>query len=714
MPDTERGAAAPPAPAEPGRPGAVAAPARDRAAARRAPILDLGVSVDREETQPGGPTLGEVLVGGAVLLVGLVAWAGLGLASAGRWSLPAALGLALAGAALITVVVLRVRPRPRLVVDRTELIGLALLTILASIVLFPGAPYGIGDKDPGTYISHGISIARTGSEAIADPVLDRSKVPGFQPASPGARLPGLWYKAGGTEVTVQFYHLWPAALAAAWKLGGRALLVNLNPLLTLLAVLAFALAVRRAFGRLTGAVAGVLLTLNMLQVWQGRYQSAEMLTQALVMTALLGIMVALRTGWRPAAGVAGLLLGLAWLARGDSLLLVLIAVGVGAVLIVLGRFDQRAGWFGIGLAVVTPHALLQAYGTARQYTLANHVPGLPVVLGLIAGTLVTAVVLRATGRPLWNRLNGLIEARRTQVVIGALVVLAAGAALTIGFLRPVLFGPAYFNYHGNLIRSYDEQTMRRLSWFLTLPGFGLAGLGLALVALRRWGAAAWAAVLPVLLVFPVYATAAENSSRLMWWNRRFVPVVLPGIVTLIAVALVAGLLWKGLQRAAWLTWPVRAASGLLALALVVVFAAQSLPLRGHREFAGSFEVGDRIVATSGGRPGVYLFGRTTTGRSLDPIDFAVPVWLQHGATAVLLRPKPSPAYVQAYVKAFAGRPVFLVTDGPARPAGYESVRMTLADHITAALPMWDESDERRPAGSHREPVDLSVWRVEGS
>jgi hypothetical protein len=709
-----------PAPADPRvLPHGPVVHAPPRVRARRVPAaVRLGPV---EPGQPAGPTLGEALVLGAVLVVALVAWAGLALAQVSFWSLPAVLAAAAAGLALAAVAVVVVRPRTRLVVDRRELAALAVLAVVAGIMLFPGATYGIGDKDPGTYVSHGISIARTGSTRVADPVLDRTRVSGFQPSSPGARLPGLWYQSPDDgQVTVQFYHLWPSALAAAWSIGGRAALVNLNPLLGVLAILAAALAARRAFNPAAGALAGVLLALNMLQVWQAKYQSAEIITQAFLLAALLAFLVAVRTGWRPAAGLAGLLVGIAWLARGDTLLLVLIAAAVGCALIVLRRGGRTAAWFAGGLALVTPHALLQAYGTAAEYTLANGIPPLPVTGGLVAGGLLGALVLRSAARPLWARLDGLLGDRTAQRWAGLAVTALAGLLLVIGFLRPWLFGVAWFNYNGVLTRSYDEQTMRRLSWFFTLPGIGLALLGVAVVTLRRWRAAAWAVVLPVLLVFPVYAVAAENSSRLMWWNRRFVPVVVPGLLILIAVALVALLTWDGTLpwlrgRAAALARRarpgVRVLGGVLALFLVVSFAVQSVPLRGHREYDGSFEVGDRIAAVAGGRQGVFLFGR---GPGVSPTVFAVPVWLQHGQVAVLLRVKPSPAYVRAYARGFAGSPVFLVVQGGERPAGYEEIGLRRVERITTALPMWDESDTVRPAGAHDVPVDLSVWLVEGT
>ena len=44
---------------------------------------------------------------------------------------------------------------------------------------------------------------------------------------------------------------------------------------------------------------------------------------------------------------------------------------------------------------------------------------------------------------------------------------------------------------GQRVRTFDELNLRRLSWFVTLPGFALFLAGVAVVALRRWRASAW-------------------------------------------------------------------------------------------------------------------------------------------------------------------------------------------------------------------------------
>ncbi len=665
------------------------------------------VSAAVPESRPSIVYGSEIVVGALIVGVGLLSWAGLALAHLSHYSLAGALGLAIAGCVTLLLVAWRAGGRPRLALDPAGLALTAGLTLVAGLLFFPGFPYGTGDKDPGVYVEHGIAIARTGSYALDDPTLDRSRIPSVTRYSPGARFPGIWINdAAAHRIVPQFYHLWPALLASAFRLGGFTGLANVAPLAALLAVLALALLVRRAFeaaGRsmalLAGSLAGLLLATNMLEVWQAKYQTTESFTQALIAGALLGIAIAIRTGWRPAAGIAGLLLGLSFLARPDSLLLLLIAVAAGYVLLVVRRFDQRATWFFAGLAVVLPHALLQAYSLARIYSMAN---GLPTA-GKLAAVVAVPVALAVAIRPLLPRLGGtaveLAQHPRVQRGCGLALALVAGCLLAVGMLRPRLFGAAFMNYNGRIIRSYSEQAMRRLSWFLTLPG--------ALV---------WTAVLPVALL-PVYAFDARNSSRLMWWGRRFVPVVLPGMMVLIAIVLAAGLVWAG--RSGRLRWALRLAAGGLTVFLLAVFLSQSLPLRRHHEFAGSFEITRQVARAAGNRQGVFLWA--SAGYMGPPSLFGSPVWLQEGQISAMIGdrarragPADPAAYVRSFVRGFPGQPVFIVGQGEARPAGLDSLQLTAVDHINQKLPMWQESDTQRPSHAGSWAVDLSVWKVDGT
>jgi hypothetical protein len=681
----------------------------------RRPLLASWQAAADSTPAPGRETSAGVTVGAgecavvaAIVLVALVAWAGLALAHAGRFSLAAVAVVAGTAAALVAVVLARSAGRPRLVLSWPELAMLAVLGLVAAFLFLPGFPYGVGDKDPGMYVSHGMFIARTGSYALDDPVLDQARIPAVQLASPGARFAGVWIRDAGAHRDVpQFYHLFSAVLATAYRAGRLGGLININPVLGVLAVLAAAAAVRRCFGLLAGTLAGLLLATNMPEVWQAKYQTTEILTQMLLLGSLLAVVVVLETGWRPPAGLAGLLLGVSFLARPDMLLLILLVIGIGCLLVILGRFDARAAWFAAGLAVTLPHSLLQAYDFARPYTMAVFMPSLGKIGALLAVLLVGTVGLRLLLR---SRADALVRAvldRKTQVVAGLAVVGVAAVLLAVGFLRPRLFAPTYWVDVGQHVRTFDEVNLRRLSWFVTLPGFALFLAGVAVVALRRWRASAWALILPVLVFFPLYGARAINAARLMFWVRRYVPIVIPGVVIAIAVAL--ALAWGVTGR---LRLPAHIASAVLTVFLIVVFAGQSLPLRHHREFLGSFQIVERVARVAGARQGVFLWEWPKSCCAAPATLFASPVWLQQAQVSALLPSAgPSGKYVESFVRGFPGQPVFVVVAGDKAPQGYGPLTFQRADYITGHMPVWQESVMTRPTRQLMMPVAFSVWRV---
>ncbi|MCU1589045.1 MAG: hypothetical protein JWP11_301 [Frankiales bacterium] len=663
----------------------------------------------------------DVLAGGAVLVVALVAWASLALAHLGRHSLPAVLGLSAVALLLVALVVVRAsRGRVRLRGDRAGVVTALACAAVAAALTFPGFSYGVADKDPGGYVSHAVEIAHSGDYAFTDPLL-HDKIP-VQLTSPGARFAGVWVRDTDTgQIVPQFYHLWPALLATSYEADGFDGVRFAVPLMGVLAVLCMVALLRRVgtalAGRTAGLVAagagGLLLATNMLEVWQSRFPTTEVLAESLYLAALLGIVVALQTRWRPAAGLAGLFVGIGWLNRPDGLLIVLLAAGIGAALIATRRWDARATWFAVGTGVVVPHAVLQAYDLAHNYSLANKIPSLPKVVALLAALVVVALVLRLLARRPLDALVAGIERPRPQLVIGVLVCAGVLLLLALGFLRPRLFGPDYLAYNGRAIRSYDEQILRRLSWFFTLPGFAVMGLGLVAATLRRWRASVWAVVIPTLAFGLVYCYTARNSSRLLWWSRRYVPTVLPGIVMLMALAIAVA--WVARIRGRHL---LRIPAVLAAVALVAVFLSQSLPLRGHDEWKGSFALTQQISDLSGGSAGIYLWEpQGEQGCCAGPTAlFATPLWLQHDKLSALLPVDHNArmGILQLYAKKFPGRPIFVVGDQPEVPEGVDPATVQPVMTKQVELPMWDESDTRRPAAAHQVQVDIAVWRVRGT
>ena len=332
---------------------------------------------------PASLTLPEVIVGSVVLIIAVLAWMSLLLLDNHVGTFVATCVTAVGALLIILVVALWSKPRPAIRTDPWTLVVLAVLAVIGGFLFFPGDSYGITDKDPGGYVELGASFAHHHSSTFSSDLIQH-----FPAIARYVDFPGIWRNADGL-VYGQFYHLWPALLAMANHVGGLQLEVQVAPFVGVLSVCAFALLLRRAVpGRASlpaAAIGGLLLEVNMMEVWQAKYPSTEIFAQLIFVTMLLALCISLETGWRPAAGASGLLLGIGWLERPDMVVIVALAAGAGAVLVVLRRFNAQAWWFAGGLVVVLPHALWQAYAGAALYSSVNQVPKLKtLVVGAVA------------------------------------------------------------------------------------------------------------------------------------------------------------------------------------------------------------------------------------------------------------------------------------------------------------------------------------------
>jgi hypothetical protein len=658
--------------------------------------------------EPGAVTVAEVVVLGLAAPVGLLATVALASAHLGVFGLaPVLVVTAVLAVGLGWLARSRFAARPRVALDLTGLLPVAAGGALALVLFLPGFHYAAGGADPGVYVMHAIAIARDSSTWIHDPLLAAGDLP-VQVAGPGARFPGIWISDAATgTIFPQFYHLWPALLATSYAAGGYAALVATTPLLGALAVALTAAAARRIAGPVAGWAAALLLATNMMEVWQAKYPTTEILAQVLFTGALLGVLVAIQTGWRWPALVGGLLVGMGYLARPDGVLLVLFAVGVLAVLWVLRRFDARAGWFAAGLAAILPYAFWQAYGPAGLYTRSNGVPGLAVMVGLIVACAGGALLLRRPLAGVAERVTALLADERARRRAGVLVTLVAVGLFGLARLRGRLFGPDYVPYGPRVIRSFDEMNLQRLSWFFTWPGMLLMLAGIGVVALRRrWSPSAWVVTVPTVGLLAFYVWHARNSPYFMWVGRRFIPSVVPGMVLLIALALAA--LWA---------WKVRGRLGVALAVLLVAFVggvqlSQSLPLRGHDELGGSYQVTRSVAALSGDRTGVFLWAPVAACCTQPSTLFAPTVWLIGDQDSVLVPsgPRAGP-YVQRYARAFPDRPLFLVY--PADTALPRLPRLTTvpAARFAGTLSRWEQSSDARPSHEEQIRYDFTVYRV---
>ncbi|HEU4676726.1 MAG TPA: hypothetical protein VFS29_12095, partial [Motilibacteraceae bacterium] len=542
--------------------------------------------------------------------VALAAWIALAwpLAALG-WArpLPAALLAvpALAGAVAVGRLVRRPdvgavapSPAPRWAVPAT----LAVSTVWGVLAAVLHAEQVVLRRDPGSYALIGRWLARTGGLRVPDALAAvGGPAPDVTAASPA------FYADGSGGLVPQFLvgqHLLDAA--GSWLGGWTGLLVAPAVVGALALVAAGGLA-----GRLLGPAwapwaAGLTgLVAPVAHVMRATY--SEPFAMLLLLAGLCLVLdardAAPGTGtdrWLALAG--GLLVGLGALVRIDVLreaVLLVLVVGW------LAWRRERVWWpLAAGLAAGLGWSLLADVVTSRPYLADNAGSLVPLLWG--AGGVVVAVavavpVLRravppdvaAPGRvrEAWRRAAPRAGAGLTAVVLLALAVRpwwqtvhqpaadAGGRSLAeaVGGLQRVQGLPV------DPTRTYAEHAVQWLSWWVGWGGLALAGAAaVGLVgAVLAGRAPRWVPVLVPLLgstVLSVYRPAITPDHP--WADRRFVPLVLPGLVLLALTAVAWGLGRRGdrARSVHVLTWVLSAA----ALAGTLVGAVPLLPVRTER------------------------------------------------------------------------------------------------------------------------------------
>jgi hypothetical protein len=360
--------------------------------------------------------------------------------------------------------------------------------------------------------------------------------------------------------------------------------------------------------------------------------------------------------------------------------------------------------------MVAPLAAWQAYAGARIYTHVNGVPSLPKLVALVGVLFVLAALIAVTPPLRWvaDRIVVAAEMPGLQTIAGVLFTGVVAVLVVAGYLRPRLFGATYGKASlGQQGRTYDELNLHRLTFFFSYAGIAAGCAGLAVLALRRWRTETWLYLLPGVALAAVYLFHSHNSPQLMFWGRRYVPSVTPFICG--CGGIVAGLLW-GMRNLL-----TRAVAVLATLGLVGYFLTQSVPVRQHEEWTGSFALSREVAALSGGTGptgGVFLVGTFPCCEAADKVLGAA-LWLERDQLAVSLGPDQVAQTVAQYVRAFPRRKVFVVAPGPQPPAGSEGLRLTEVFRTDATTSLWREQLEPRPDGAVAVREAATVWRVDG-
>jgi hypothetical protein len=524
----------------------------------------------------------------------------------------------------------------------TAAIPLVLLA-LGAWRFFPPAEYVIGGKDPGVYMNEGIQIAQRGALVVKEAVV--ASVPPFarklflprhtdlhgNPRSDyySGRFMGFFIQDPETGAVVgQFPHLYPASIAIGYGIDGLTGARRVTGAWALLGVLAVYFAGRRAFGTATAAAAAGLLTIHVLQLWFARYPNAEVVMQTMLFAGVLAYARGHVDGMRFFAPVAGCLLGLLLFLRLDTGLAI-VAVGVAAALgILVGRSPRRSFW----AALIVPSFFAAVYmlGPMRAHweryrifldTLAIW----QYVLGIGIGVALLALLA-------FSRRIPRLDAWTTRIAPTVIAALGAFAALYALYLREP----------GGRLAAHDAYALRTFAnVYVTVPGVLAAILGFFLLARRHfWHAPA------LFLTFAAFSFTLFYKIRIVpehfWMGRRFLAVILPGALLMIAglafATATSGPRWRILR------W---AAGGTLLVLLASTYLRTSAPVLGHVEYEGLIPRLEALAGRFGENDLVIMESRNAGG---DVHVLATPLaYIYDRNVLLLVSPRPDKVTMAEFV-----------------------------------------------------------------
>jgi hypothetical protein len=477
-------------------------------------------------------------------------------------------------------------------------VGLAALGFAVNSYV-PPSEYIMGGKDPGVYMNEGIQIAQRGTLTIVDDVV-RTVPPQYRDLFfPQSRETGYYSNrfmgfflldpASGSVVG-QFPHLYPVWIAVAYGLDGLSGARRVGDVAAVLGLLAIYFLGARIIGRAAGTAAAALLAINVLQVWYARYPNAEIVMQPLVFNNLLAYTRAQSDGDRFFAPLAALLFVLAMFTHLTGVIAV---VGV-IVAALAGRFAGRPLSVGFGVPLVVGSSVALVYfarvltpyfAFPLEFIRSRLAVSQIVLLGLLG---LTAILWswRAAARP---EIASRVRSWLPRLLVA---VVWLGAAYAYFFRQPV-----------GALAPQDADALRTYTSFYFSP-YGLAAALVGFLLLARWSrGVGW----PLAITLALFAFTFFYKIRIIpehfWAGRRFLAVILPGSLLLVAAAAFQDLRSADL-RPAWLTGHgitmARRTVGLVVILLLGWrFFAAIRPILPYVEYAGLIPRLEQLAGTFG-------------------------------------------------------------------------------------------------------------------
>jgi hypothetical protein len=451
------------------------------------------------------------------------------------------------------------------------------------------------------------------------------------------------------------------------------------------AVWAAYLLARARLGTSAALVVAGLTAANAASYWAGRMALAEPLAWFFLCAAMVALDAFEEEGSPSDARLAGALLGATALARVEYAGFVLVAL--------LARAALRP-------TLVGTRALTWGFVLTLGAMLA--VVGLEV--GLVRGAYTVPLV------EAWRGIEWIVRTRWIDapwtIVLGAVAVTLAyaGAARRLGLVRAtaaagvVTFAGLYWRL------SPDFSPPRVIGWLAAYLGWATLALALAGGVVVWRARAARPADGFLLLLLGVVGGCLVIDPHVMpampWASRRFVPIVVPGLL------LLAGMACAALRRRS----VVIGVAAYLVLAVSVLAPARAMWK--HDYYAGTYDQLRELVAT------LPPDGALMIDNRLVPMLLGPPLWLAHGRNslpAVASTPagRATIAGMTHILEAAGKGPVHLIKPTlVAAPEPIFFVRSTQVADFTLQIALPEQTDGPPPKRVEKYTQSISVFRLE--
>ena len=414
------------------------------------------------------------------------------------------------------------------------------LTVSAVLYLAFPAETILGGRDEGTYANHAIYIARHGRVDIPYPY-PAGFAPLFKEALYHHPYPdvlgqfALGFHLTSPNMKVRFGHLFQVWLAQAYSTFGHHGLFRLNAFFSLLFLCIFYGLCCSAIPRPYAVVATLFLAVNSSQILLTRITLSEILTQLFIWSGLLLLVEALESRHKTLARWAGIAIGFSALVRIDNfILLPLLTLSHLALRVVEEPTTEKTP--SIWPAFYQSTLILFVFAAAYYalFSTPYFIQLFPVVLRIGIVTLILFFVLWMPTQTVLKRIRPHIHKRLFLILIGILLfVLAAYAYWVRPRLEPfsLLYRPGR-GKHGT--RDFREDSLVILAQYLSPVVIWAAVTGWFVMVRNTVKQSRYARFIGVLVVtfgFSfLYLWNPLITPGHFWTIRRFVPVVIPGMI----------------------------------------------------------------------------------------------------------------------------------------------------------------------------------------